>query len=145
MAHKSQVVKGARMTQSLGMDNHMPIKMVKKLPNNVVIHIKGSGFVVKGRADWIKMTLSEDTTIARTSEKSDTFLNRLGDKYFEGLPSDITFAVSSGEDHWEITLKGVDYKTFVAEDMTVQRDDKKFWSYIMADESDHKIPDYHIW
>lgn len=132
------------MSQTLGLQNFMPPQYLKKLPRRVVFPIKGSGFAVVGQADWAKMVLSEDTIITRNWQASETFTNRVPDEWMEKLPKDITFAVVSGEDHWEVSLFDLDYKTFVPENLTVQRDDLKFWSFIMAEESDHILPDYEL-
>ncbi len=130
--------------KSQSFSNVMPENELKHLPRKITFRIAGSEFAISGQVDWSQMTMSEDSVISRNWTKSDTFEGRLNQKWFDGLPSDITFAVNSEEDQWEVTLKGVNYKTFVAEDFTVQRADGKFWSYFMVNENDQEIADYEL-
>lgn len=132
------------MSQTLGIDNFMPSKYLKHLPRRVVFPIKGSKLAVVGLVDWAMMTLSEDTVVTQVWKASETFTNRVPEEWIKKLPKDITFAVSSKEDHWEVSLFDLDYHTFESKNLTVQRDDNKFWSFIMAGESDHLVPEYDL-
>ncbi len=125
---------------------NIPQNLLKKLPNTVVFAIVGSEFRVRGKVDWSKMIIL-DPVVTRHAEVGHTFKDRVSDKWFSGLPENLTLAVvnSNGkEEPWEITFRGLDYATFVAEDLFIGRNDELYWFYIMAQETDHLLPDNEI-
>lgn len=127
-------------------ENNMPVAQLQKLPRRVAFAILDSEFFVTGDMDWSKMTIT-NPIVTRHSEVGNTFAGRVAEKWISGLPEDLTLAVvnSKGEEEpWEITLKVLDFATFVAKNLVVGRSDEKFWYYIMAEETDHLLPDYEL-
>jgi len=131
-------------TKSLS--SNMPLNQLKKLPNVVVIAIDGSEFRVRGKIDWAKMTIS-DPVVTRHAEVENTFVGRVSDKWFSGLPENFTLAIVNSNDKeepWEITFKGFNFETFVADDLFIGRNDEKYWFYVMTEETDHLLPDHEL-